>query len=593
MGLINGTQGVGYNETLIGTAADDTIDGKGGGDRIDGGAGTDTAVFFDSKNYFSVMTLAGITHVRALTGGDRQYYSSSYPYDAVLTNVETVQFVDDTISIAPSSTTSFIFGSVGVSSSDTLNGTTGNDTFDGRGGSDRIDGGAGTDTAVFFDNSTNFRISNVSGVTHITALAGADRQYYSSSYPYDALLTNVEVIQFLDQSIWIGPADAIAPTVTQYSPEDDSTGAAIGNNITFTFTESIQRGTGNITLKTVAGAAVETFDAATSTCLSISGASLTIDPTSTLTNGTGYYVTFEAGTVKDSADNSYAGTTSYNFTTAAIAGQNLIGTAGDDTFNGGTGIDTVVLSGLPSQYRLSGNTLVGIEGTDTVASIEQYRFGSSLGSVSNVSANDLNDPDGAGPRVPQAIHDLQGISDLYVAYFNRAPDVGGMMYWFGELRNGSSWTLSTIAQSFTDQTEYKETYPAGLSNRDFIEKIYLNLFDRAPDAGGWDYWENDLNHGVARDVFIYTVIQGAYAPTGGAQDKALLNNKHDVSLYYSEQLATSAEVFDNKIDQVLNRVTANTHSVVDAKAVIDYVIDNPISLTGVINDTATWEAFWV
>jgi len=148
-------------------------------------------------------------------------------------------------------------------------------------------------------------------------------------------------------------------------------------------------------------------------------------------------------------------------------------------------------------------------------------------------------------------------------------------------------------RSFTDSPEYKTTYPAGLSNRDFINAIYQNLFDREPDEAGWAYWANDLDHGTPRDIFIYTVIQGAYAPTGSASDKALLNNKHDVSLYYSEQLATHTEEFDPNIDKVLNRVTANTHSVRDAQAVIDYVIEHPLTLTGVVNDPPLWESFWV
>jgi len=269
----------------------------------------------------------------------------------------------------------------------------------------------------------------------------------------------------------------------------------------------------------------------------------------------------------------------------------LIGGLGNDTFDGGDGVDAIILTGLPSQYNLNGNVLSGIEGTDTVANIEHYRFGKLY--VSNLDASALVDPDGAGPADSPAKDMLQGISDLYVAYFNRAPDVEGLMYWFREVMNGSSWTLPTIAQSFTDQEEYRATYPEGLSNRDFINAIYQNLFDRAPDAAGLDWWEKDLDRGVPRDVFIYAVIQGAYAPTGGATDKALLNNKHDVSLYYSEQLATHAEAFDNNIDKILNRVTADTHTVATAMAVIDYVIENPITLTGLINDTPTaWEAYW-
>ena len=54
MASINGRYGIGYSEILIGTAADDVFDSKGGGDQLNGGAGMDTAVFFDSKNNFTV-----------------------------------------------------------------------------------------------------------------------------------------------------------------------------------------------------------------------------------------------------------------------------------------------------------------------------------------------------------------------------------------------------------------------------------------------------------------------------------------------------------------------------------------------------------
>jgi len=393
--------------------------------------------------------------------------------------------------------------------------------------------------------------------------------------------------------------DITGPMVSSFNPADGATTASTTANIVVTLNEAIQRGTGNIILKTAAGVTVETFDAATSSHLSISGSTLTIDPTSALVNGTHYYLALEAGTVKDIAGNIYTGATTYDFTTiqsflSGTGGNDaLTGGPGDDIFNGGDGVDTIILSGLPSQYRLNGTSLSGIEGTDTLSSIEQHRFGSLY--VSNLNASALTDPDGEGPADSPAKDMLQGISDLYVAYFNRAPDVDGLMYWFREVMNGSTWTLPTIAQSFTDQAEYRETYPPGLSNREFISAIYQNLFDRAPDAAGWDYWENDLNHGVPRDVFIYSIIQGAYAPSGSATDRALLNNKHDVSLYYSEQLATSEEAFDEtSIDQLLNRVTDDAQTVVKAEAVIDYVIDNTVTLTGLITDTpAAWEAFWV
>ncbi len=115
-----------------------------------------------------------------------------------------------------------------------------------------------------------------------------------------------------------GVADLTAPTITQFSPADGTTGVATNANVTLTFSEAIQRGAGTIYLRSgsATGAVVESFDAAGSERLSVSGSTLTIDPTVNLSHSTQYFVTFGSGTVKDLAGNSYAGTSSYDFQTA-------------------------------------------------------------------------------------------------------------------------------------------------------------------------------------------------------------------------------------------------------------------------------------
>jgi hypothetical protein len=115
--------------------------------------------------------------------------------------------------------------------------------------------------------------------------------------------------------------DTTAPTVATFGPTDAATGVAVGSNIVLTFSEAIQRGTGNIQIRSgsATGEVVETFDAATSTGLSISNSTLTINPTSDLAYGTRYFVTFAAGSVRDLAGNNYAGTITYDFTSVAAA----------------------------------------------------------------------------------------------------------------------------------------------------------------------------------------------------------------------------------------------------------------------------------
>jgi methionine-rich copper-binding protein CopC len=115
-----------------------------------------------------------------------------------------------------------------------------------------------------------------------------------------------------------GTADTTAPLVSTFSPTDGATGVAVGNNIVLTFNEAIQKGAGTIFLRSgsATGTIVEQFDAATSTRITTSGTTLTIDPTNNLANSTQYFVTFASGSVRDLAGNNYIGTTTYDFTTA-------------------------------------------------------------------------------------------------------------------------------------------------------------------------------------------------------------------------------------------------------------------------------------
>jgi methionine-rich copper-binding protein CopC len=115
-------------------------------------------------------------------------------------------------------------------------------------------------------------------------------------------------------------ADTVAPTVIRFTPADGLTGVATNSNIVLTFSEAIKRGSGNIVLKDGGGRIVERFSAETSSRISISNNLLTLKPTNNLAANTQYFVTFEAGTVRDAASNAYAGTSTYDFRTGTGSG---------------------------------------------------------------------------------------------------------------------------------------------------------------------------------------------------------------------------------------------------------------------------------
>lgn len=112
-------------------------------------------------------------------------------------------------------------------------------------------------------------------------------------------------------------SDTTPPTVSTFNPANNATNVARNSNIVLTFDESVQRGTGTIEIRSgsASGTIIESFNAATSDRLSISTTTLTIDPTADLPPGALIYVVIPSGAIKDLANNNYAGTSTYSFTT--------------------------------------------------------------------------------------------------------------------------------------------------------------------------------------------------------------------------------------------------------------------------------------
>jgi Ca2+-binding RTX toxin-like protein len=196
--------------------------------------------------------------------------------------------------------------------------------------------------------------------------------------------------------------DTTAPTVTSFNPTDGETAVAIASNINLIFSEAIQKGTGTIAIHSgsAGGAIVESFDAATSNLLSISGNTLTINPSADLGNNIQYFVTFAAGSVKDLAVNNYAGTSTYDFTTVTnvnkITDGNdvLVGTNINDKLNGGKGADSMK-GGLGSDtYYVDniGDKVIENKsaGTDTVYSSISFILGPNVENLTLTSKASIN-----------------------------------------------------------------------------------------------------------------------------------------------------------------------------------------------------------
>jgi hypothetical protein len=220
----------------------------------------------------------------------------------------------------------------------------------------------------------------------------------------------------------------------------------------------------------------------------------------------------------------------------------LEGQGGDDMINGESGKDTAVYSGDQGSYTLtlSANATVledrrgNEEGTDTLVNIELLDFDTNFG-----GADIFNVFDGA---TGLSETDFENFIELYIAYFNRAPDAVGLNFWGTAFANGTS--LAESAALFVTQDETIAAYPSDLSNSELVETIYENVLGRIPDQDGFDFWVGELDSGrIGRDIAILGILDGAKAdpPTDATQefidqqlaDRAYLANKTDIGAYFA------------------------------------------------------------
>ncbi|GGC16863.1 hypothetical protein GCM10011363_36670 [Marivita lacus] len=215
------------------------------------------------------------------------------------------------------------------------------------------------------------------------------------------------------------------------------------------------------------------------------------------------------------------------------------GGAEDDALFGGDGADTAVYSGPQGRYTLQierdGVTLIdrsGADGTDALSGIEFLSFG---------DATDFNLANQVGIASLSA-EEIETFVELYIAYFNRAPDAEGLNFWGSAFANGFS--LEEIATLFLDQDETRDTYPDTLSTIEFVTQVYGNVLGRTPDQGGLEFWAGALDDGfVTRDEFILQALRGAKVdlPEGSSAedialqqgDRAYLSEKTDIGTYFA------------------------------------------------------------
>ena len=160
------------SDTFRGNSANNRFTPNAGTDVVDGGLGTDTVVFSGARSAYTV-TWNGQTGT--VTGNGQ---------NVTVTNVEFLQFTDQTIAAAP--TGGVVVGGditnetiTGTTLADVIGGLGGDDTIDGLAGSDTLNGGSGND--VLNGGDDNDILIGALGNDTLNGGAGIDTADYSGA----------------------------------------------------------------------------------------------------------------------------------------------------------------------------------------------------------------------------------------------------------------------------------------------------------------------------------------------------------------------------------------------------------------------------
>ncbi len=329
-----------------------------------------------------------------------------------------------------------------------------------------------------------------------------------------------------------------------------------------------------------------------------------------------------------SATLSVAGQIFTVFQAGPVSGETLDGSGGDDvltvtagnlTVNGLGGSDTVELPFFPNVYSFvqtgTGQYTASYLGyTLVLNSVEYVRFGSVWQDKTELPIAAMV----SGTVQAQLVK----LTDVYLAYFGRAPDVIGLEYWQQQYLTGEQ-TFDEIIINFAYSAEAKALFPQDGSNKAFVAAVYQNCFNRSPDLAGWYYWTYILNGGdpeavnwstfdwaaleesdidalgggntslTERGKFIAQVLLGAYAETSGPEDRGLLTNRHEVALDYVNRLSAAPEEgFDAAINDLLGLVDMTASTLQSAGQVLDYVFTTTWTLSEIMADPDLLAQLW-
>jgi hypothetical protein len=125
-----------------------------------------------------------------------------------------------------------------------------------------------------------------------------------------------------------------------------------------------------------------------------------------------------------------------------------------------------------------------------------------LAGFSESTENRARDPDAFTEGLWSPDPTAASVARLYYTALDRAPDGDGLVSWAGYI-SGRGATLAQVAELVMASDEFT-LRSGGMDDAEFVNMLYGNALDRAPDDVGLQAWTEALAHGASRSLVAVT-----------------------------------------------------------------------------------------
>ncbi|WP_338846935.1 DUF4214 domain-containing protein [Massilia sp. W12] len=144
------------------------------------------------------------------------------------------------------------------------------------------------------------------------------------------------------------------------------------------------------------------------------------------------------------------------------------------------------------------------------------------------------------------------IQKLYVSYFSRPADAGGLAFWEAQAQKNPA-ALTKLAQAFAESPEY-QAQMQGKSTAQMVDEVYVHLFGRHAEQGGVQYWGQLLEN---KAISVANMVTQIAAGAQGSDASAFAAKLKAAETFTSALELLGKDMYDSKLArQILETVVS-------------------------------------